>query len=198
MRNANALSFFDYLKYKYYCKKNIKGPRYKHSLAVGKMFYNLMPNLNKWLCFSLGLAHDFAHEWQRCENVKIIKDNNILLLDGEENTAKVLHSPVGAALFRKRFPFLDEKYYQALRFHTIICKNLDEVALNFFVADKIDKTRRHIKKDFRKQVLAEKNSEKRVLMVLDMQERYFSREGLSMLKDTFEYYNLLKEKYVEF
>lgn len=191
--------FFLYIKFRHYCKKRLDKYRYRHSLAAGDMFYKLNKGNTTWLESKfVGLFHDIAHSWSYDKLLSYIDDNSVSLMQGEREEVMLLHAPVGADIFKKLVSFSNDELFNMLRFHTSPCLALSDSCYNFFIADKIDRTRVHIKDSLRKRILSEKNIEKRCLLILRNEKVFLESKGVKFIPKTQQLYDYLEEKYVGF
>ena len=192
---SNKLSIFDFLRCRKLCKKSVDKRRFRHCIEVGKMLNRLERNENRYLCLTLGIFHDITKSFSYKENIEFLENSNFEFIDGEKEKAEILHGPVASIKFSNMYPNLDKKYALAIRYHSVLKENLDRIILDLYIADKIDKTRTFITDEFREAIINEKNVEKRVLKVLDLQDAYFKKNEIKMLPTTKEYYTFLKAKY---
>ena len=186
-----------------YCKKILKefvsAERFAHSLSVADMMCELDETTPQNTALVLSLYHDLTHEWDRDKHLSLIEENNLYLYDGEEDITACLHAVTSSFLFSSHFTEKDDIYSFAIRHHTVLTKeSANDLCLTLYIADKIERRRKYLNSYQRDIIIGETNIEKRVMFVLEDQQRFLKKDGKSLLPCTKEYLNDLKIKYPDF
>ncbi len=168
--------------------------RYFHSLRTANISKVLAKNygLSQKKCYKAALLHDIAKNYSDSKLLELVSKYNISLSDFELNTLAVVHSKVGRAVLEYKFGVKYFDILQAVEFHSLGSKNMNDIAKVVFIADYIEEGRDFITDDFRKDVLAEKDVNRAVIMVYDKTFDYLRKKGLKLASVSVEAYDFFK------
>ena len=119
-------------------KKFIEKKRENHSIGVAVTAYLLAVRYNEdvKLAYQTGLMHDIAkrlpiHEQLKfCEGIELHPDEKIY--------TKMLHSPAGSGVVKKKYNITDQKMLSAIRLHTIGSPEMSLFDKIIYMADYIE------------------------------------------------------------
>jgi len=125
---------------KNWLKENLTDERYNHSLGCADAAREIAKILNysEEKAYLAGLVHDCAKSLPMDETMKLLKDNGIQLVCGEDENKKVLHAPAGTVVAKKQFEIDDNEVLSAIRWHTLGNSNMNTLEKIVFIADKIE------------------------------------------------------------
>ena len=125
---------------KNWLKDNLTEERYGHSSGcadAAKKIAEIL-NYNEDRAYLAGLVHDCAKSMPLDLTMKLLKDNNVELVCGEDDNKKVLHAPAGAVVAKQQFNITDEEILSAVRWHTLGKSDMSVLEKIVFIADKIE------------------------------------------------------------
>lgn len=110
--------------------------RYQHSLRVADVAFALAKkyDCDTYKAYVAGLVHDIAKEYSKEENIKILKQYN--MLDSVDLDDKTIHGAVGALVIKKYN--LSSDICHAVYAHTLGDTKMNLLDKIVFVADKIE------------------------------------------------------------
>ena len=103
-----------------YVKKNLKENRFIHTLGVIEEAKKLakINGVSEEKAEMAALCHDIAKNIPKTEMLEIMKENNIILTEDEENSPSIWHSILGPIVTKKELKIEDEEILSAIRWHT--------------------------------------------------------------------------------
>jgi len=148
-------------------KANLNEERYEHSLGTAEcakvLAEKFCPEKTE-KAYLTGLIHDCAKCLPKPETLEILK--KLELEDGELESPKTHHAPVGAFIAEKEFGMDDDEILSAIRWHTIGKVDMSLFEKIIFLADKIEeRTRPNEMKEPIKSALREDNGIDKALLV---------------------------------
>ncbi len=182
---------------KKYLKNNLSHKRYEHTLSVYETaiklanFYNV--NSNKVKVAALG--HDITKE----VNFKEQEDIILKFYKGEEiiKVPPAWHSYTGVITLKDKFNINDIQILNAVKYHTLGHKDMDEIAKIIYVADFIEPTRKLLNLKYYQDLVYKQNYEldKVVYIILNDNLNYLKSQNNFIPKQSLEILHLLKSKY---
>ncbi|MCM1009356.1 MAG: bis(5'-nucleosyl)-tetraphosphatase (symmetrical) YqeK [Fusobacterium sp.] len=121
-------------------RENLTAEKYVHSLGTADAAREIAKICggDEEKAYFTGLIHDCAKNLPLDEMISLIKEGGIKLECGEDNNAKILHAPAGAALAKKVFGVEDDEILSAIRWHTLGQVEMTLLEKIIFLADKIE------------------------------------------------------------
>ncbi len=123
-------------------KKNLKLPRFNHSIGVMNMavklakIYSVDENNAKFA----GLLHDVAKNMTNTELISYCQENGIELDKVKLESPGMLHADVGADIAKKKFGANDE-IVEAIKYHTLANVEMTDLDKIIYLADLIEEGR---------------------------------------------------------
>ena len=129
---------------KLYLKENLAEKRYIHILGVADTAKKLakLNGVSEEKAEIAGLAHDVAKNLDEVKMKEIIKENNIVLSNVEENNENLWHSIIGPIEAKNKFEIDDEEILDAIRWHTTGKENMPILTKIIYIADMIEPSRK--------------------------------------------------------
>ena len=129
---------------KLYLKANLEEKRYIHISGVADTAKKLakLNGVSEEKAEIAGLAHDIAKNLSKVKMKEIIKENNIVLSDVEENNENLWHSIIGPIEANNKFEIDDEEILDAIRWHTTGKENMSILTKIIYIADMIEPSRK--------------------------------------------------------
>ena len=175
-------------------KINLNEERYAHSLGTAECASELADKygLNAGKAYLTGLIHDCAKCLPKEETEQIIKDN-LSLEEGEINSPKTHHAPVGAYIAKREFGIEDSEILSAIRYHTIGKINMSDFEKIIFLADKIERRTRPAEcaEPIRRLLFEENGINKALLLCYKNTIKSLVDRELNICIDTIDIYNNL-------
>lgn len=127
-------------KIKNWLKENLTAERYGHSLGCADAAREIAKILgfDEEKAYLAGLVHDCAKSLPMDETMKLLRDNGIELVCGEDENKKVLHAPAGVVVAKREFGIDDDEILSAIRWHTLGKADMNTLEKIVFIADKIE------------------------------------------------------------
>ncbi len=125
-------------------KENLSVNRYKHTLSVANTAKHLASiyDIDIDKCYSAALLHDFTKEYSLVQQKEIMDK---YFKDTEAYTIiPAWHSYTASIIVKEEFNIFDEDILNAIKFHTLGHKDMNDIAKIIFIADFIEPTRKHI------------------------------------------------------
>lgn len=128
---------------KLYLKANLMEKRYIHTLGVADTAKKLakINGISEEKAEIAGLAHDVAKNLHEDKIKDIIKKNNIILSEVEENNPNLWHSIIAPIEARNKLKIDDEEIFDAIRWHTTGKENMSVLTKIIYIADMIEQSR---------------------------------------------------------
>ena len=126
-----------------YVKKNLKENRFIHTLGVIEEAKKLakINGVSEEKAEMAALCHDIAKNIPKTEMLEIMKENNIILTEDEENSPSIWHSILGPIVTKKELKIEDEEILSAIRWHTTGKENMTKLEKIIYIADMIEPSR---------------------------------------------------------
>ena len=184
-----------YFLYNCFAEQQLSGYRYRHSRCVAELASDLC---RKWGVdpdkgFVAGLLHDIAREKEPAVLL------NLALLDGYSVSAPemanpvLLHARAAVMLIRKELGINDKEIHQAILDHIAGRPAMNLLSSTVFIADLLEPSRDFIEETERLKIL-DQNIDNMLLYVIEKTAAYYAEEGKTILTDTWELYNEVKER----
>ena len=125
---------------KIWLKGNLTEERYGHSIGCAEAAKKIAEILNYDTdkAYLAGLVHDCAKSLPLDLTMKLLKENSIELVCGEDENKKVLHAPAGAVIAKQQFNITDDEILSSIRWHTLGKSDMSILEKIVFIADKIE------------------------------------------------------------
>lgn len=131
-------------KYKKIIKSMMGEDRYNHSISVAEYAVKLAKKYGADFKKAniVGLLHDITKEMSDNEQLKLFKENAIILSDLQMNTKKLWHSLSGSIYVKTKLGIYDEEIINAIKYHTTARANMTLLEKIIFIADFISDDRK--------------------------------------------------------
>ena len=161
-----------------YVKKNLKENRFIHTLGVIEEAKKLakINGVSEEKAEMAALCHDIAKNIPKTEMLEIMKENNIILTEDEENSPSIWHSILGPIVAKKELKIEDEEIFSAIRWHTTGKENMTKLEKIIYIADMIEPSRDFDGVEELRKVTLE-NLNKGVLMGLTQTIKFLLKKG---------------------
>ncbi len=180
------------MKIKKNLKKNLSKKRYKHTLSVAKTSKKLAKNYNVDIkkCYIAALLHDYTKEYN-------LKDQELIInthFKNEEvyNIKPAWHSYTASIEVNKIFGIDDEDILNAIKYHTLGHKDMNDIAKVIFIADYIEPTRKHINKKYYHSLIGKITLDELLDIVLKEKVDFLTSNNKYIPKQTLDLLNDLK------
>ncbi len=180
------------MKIKKNLKKNLSKKRYKHTLSVAKTSKKLAKNYNVDIkkCYIAALLHDYTKEYN-------LKDQELIInthFKNEEvyNIKPAWHSYTASIEVNKIFGIDDEDILNAIKYHTLGHKDMNDIAKVIFIADYIEPTRKHINKKYYNSLIKKISLGELLDIVLKEKVDFLTSNNKYIPKQTLDLLNDLK------
>ncbi|MFV0287941.1 MAG: bis(5'-nucleosyl)-tetraphosphatase (symmetrical) YqeK, partial [Mycoplasmatales bacterium] len=124
-----------------YLQQNLSTKRYNHVLSVVATAIKLgeiyQEDLQKLKIAALG--HDITKEMKDLEAATLI--NKYFANEEVKNIKPAWHSYTGTIILREQFKITDRQILNAVKYHTLGHKDMDNIAKIIYIADFIEPTR---------------------------------------------------------
>ncbi|MDO5125297.1 MAG: bis(5'-nucleosyl)-tetraphosphatase (symmetrical) YqeK [Ruminococcus sp.] len=129
--------------YKDYLKKNLSKKRYNHSVNVANASAMLAERFaeNKDKAYIAGLVHDTAKELPVEKQLELVLNSSLDVSEVETKSVPLFHSIAGAELIQTVFDIHDPEIIEAVRYHTVACKDMSKLSQIVYLADLISEDR---------------------------------------------------------
>lgn len=164
--------------------------RYKHSINAANLAYKLAKkhNVDKNLAYLSALFHDFSKYFN--------KDQYLAYLSYEEynknkDFIQLFHGPV-SAYYVYYFLKNDSDCFNSIYYHTVVCKDMSDLAKIVFIADKAEKQRKYKEVEpIRKEMFF--NLDYAFLLALEADLLYLKKNKIKPIETQTDTYNYYKE-----
>jgi len=177
-------------KYKTYLKENLSKKRYNHSINVANAAVRLAKRYgaDEDKAYIAGLLHDIAKEMPSEEQLEIVTGSPLDVCEIEKKAPALYHAIAGAELIQTLFNISDREIIDAVRYHTVGCKNMTKLSQVIYLADLISEDRDY--KDVNKmRKYAEKSLERAMCEAFRFSVKDSAEKGNSIPISTLEAYN---------
>ena len=169
--------------------------RFIHSLGVVEMSRSLAERfgLSVLDASSIGIYHD-AYRYD-CDDstASYCRSRGIEVFPEEEKDPMLLHGALAAAHFDEDAGGVPGFWKTAVRHHTLGHKEMGPYGAVVYIADYAEKGRKHLDDEERRAILSCGSLEEMVIMIMDMQRKYFRREGIAEACVSTELYSFIKD-----
>ena len=177
-------------KYKSYLKDNLSKKRYNHSVNVANAAVQLAErygeNVDK--AYLAGLLHDIAKEMPTAEQLELVLGSELSVSEVEKKAPPLYHAIAGAQLVQTLFDIHDAQIIDAIRYHTVACRNMSKLSQIVYLADLISDDRDY--KDVKKmRKYSEQSLEKAMFEALKFSIADSAGKGNTIPVSTLEAYN---------
>ena len=121
-------------------KKSLKHSRYQHSIGVmhtaGCLAMRYSEDVEKAML--AGLIHDCTKNIEINEQIKLCKDNNVILKNEDLANPEIIHSITAPIMARNAFNITDISILNAIRYHTTGKENMNNFEKLIYTADFIE------------------------------------------------------------
>ncbi|MDE6149187.1 MAG: bis(5'-nucleosyl)-tetraphosphatase (symmetrical) YqeK [Ruminococcus sp.] len=176
--------------YKAYLKDNLSKKRYNHSVNVANAAVKLAERYetDKDKAYVAGLVHDTAKELAIDEQLDLVMKSQLNVSEVEKKSTPLFHAIAGAELIQSLFDIHDTDVINAVRYHTVACKDMPKLAQIIYLADLISDDREY--KDVKKmRKYCEQSLEKGMLEALKFSISDSVKKENTIPSSTFEAYN---------
>ena len=177
-------------KYKDYLKNNLSKKRYNHSVNVANAAVKLAGryDCDKDKAYVAGLLHDVAKEMDTDRQLELVERSELAVSDIEKKAMPLYHAIAGAEVVQEFFEIHDPEIINAIRYHTVACKDMSKLAQIVYLADLISEDRDY--KDVKKmRKYCEQSLEKGMFEALRFSIIDSVGKGNSIPVSTLEAYN---------
>ena len=128
---------------KLYLKENLMENRYAHTLGVAETAKKLakLNGISEEKAEIAGLAHDVAKNLSKDRMKEIMKENNIVMSEVEENNSNLWHSIIGDIEAKNKLGIEDEEILDSIRWHTTGKEDMSILTKIIYIADMIEPNR---------------------------------------------------------
>lgn len=176
--------------YKSYLKESLSKKRYNHSVNVANAAVKLAErfDVDKDKAYIAGLVHDTAKELPVNEQLDLVIKSQLNVSEVEKKSTPLFHAIAGAELIQSLFDIHDIDIINAVRYHTVACKDMSKLAQIIYLADLISDDRDY--KDVKKmRKYCEQSLEKGMLEALKFSISDSVKKENTIPPSTFEAYN---------
>ncbi|MGN1113632.1 MAG: bis(5'-nucleosyl)-tetraphosphatase (symmetrical) YqeK [Oscillospiraceae bacterium] len=177
-------------KYKSYLKENLSKKRYTHCLNVADAAVSLAKKYGADCdkAYIAGLLHDTAKEMPVEKQLELVKNSKLDVCEIETKTVPLYHAVAGAEVIQTLFDIHDKEIIDAVRYHTVACKNMSKLSQIIYLADLISADRSY--KDVKKmRKYCDQSLEKGMLEALIFSISNSLEKGNTIPVSTLESYN---------
>ncbi len=177
-------------KYKSYLKENLSKKRYTHCLNVADAAVSLAKKYGADCdkAYIAGLLHDTAKEMPVEKQLELVKNSKLDVCEIETKTVPLYHAVAGAEVIQTLFDIHDKEIIDAVRYHTVACKNMSKLSQIIYLADLISADRSY--KDVKKmRKYCDQSLEKGMLEALRFSISNSLEKGNTIPVSTLESYN---------
>ncbi len=177
-------------KYKEYLKENLSKKRYNHSVNVANAAVKLAQRYdeNTDKAYVAGLLHDIAKEMPEDKQLELVMKSPLNVCEVETNAKPLYHGIAGAELIQTLFDIKDTNIIDAIRYHTVACKDMSKLSQIVYLADLISDDRDY--KDVKKmRKYSEQSLEKAMFEALKFSISDSVEKGNTIPVSTLEAYN---------
>ena len=128
---------------KLYMRENLIEKRHIHTLGVADTAKKLakLNGISEEKSEIAGLAQDVAKNLSKVRMKEIMKDNNIVLSEVEEDNSNLWHSIIAPIVARDKLGIQDEEILDSIRWHTTGKENMSILTKIIYIADMIEPDR---------------------------------------------------------
>mgnify|MGYP001061309963 CR=1 FL=1 len=177
-------------QYKNYLKENLSKKRYTHLVNVANAASKLAEKYggNKEKAYLAGLLHDICKEMPTEKQLELVKLSGLDVCEIETKTPALFHAIAGAEFIQSEFQIRDPEIINAVRYHTVGCKDMPLLSQIIYLADLISDDRDY--KDVKKmRKYSEQSLEKAMLEALKFSIADSVEKGNTIPVSTLECYN---------
>ena len=176
-------------------KGMIKETRFRHSLGVAAVSRTLASRfaLDPDDAAYIGIYHDAYRYSCSAATPGYCREHGIDVFPEEDKDPMLLHGALAAIHFPEDAGgSIPESFRIAVRHHTLGHRDMGRYGAVLYIADYVEPGRKHLDDDDRKRILSANRLEDMVITIMDMQQEYFSREGIQSAGVSLELYRYIK------
>ncbi|MCL2294406.1 MAG: bis(5'-nucleosyl)-tetraphosphatase (symmetrical) YqeK [Spirochaetes bacterium] len=174
-----------------YLKQHLLEKRYAHSLSTAITASELctLYNVDAGKGYAAGLLHDIARDFDTDDLLKTASRDGQSLSSEEKDVPELLHARAGAVMAKELFNIDDLEIIEAIKFHTTGSRGMCDLAKIVFIADYIEPSRKHITKEYVKNLENKELNEileivlKSMVEYLIKKEKKVSAKTIQLLED---------------
>ena len=177
-------------------QRMIKPSRFQHSLGVAEVSSMLASRfgLDTGAAEYIGIYHDAYRYSADGNSVRICREHGIDVFPEEELNPMLLHGALAAVHFDEDAEGEVPGYYKtAVRHHTLGSKDMGPYGAVVYIADYTEPGRKHLTDDDRERIFSCQTLEDMIIMIMDMQRKYFRREGIAGAGVSTALYSFIKD-----
>ena len=176
-------------------KSRLNENRLRHSLGVEKEAIQLASRHGQdWHKAALaGLLHDFCRCDDQSWQLEYMRNNSVKLSKEWLKNPQIWHGPCAAVYLRRELGIRDQKILMAVRFHSTCRPGATDFEKVIFLADKIEGNRNNDNVE-EIRAAAYRSLNEALYLVLKRNLVYLCKNGLPIVKETYEAYNELTIK----
>ncbi len=185
------------MKIKKILKENLSTNRYNHIISVANTSKNLanIYNINIEKSYTAALLHDFTKEYpldkQKDIMDKYFKDTEAY------NIIPAWHSYTASIVVKEDFDIHDEDILNAIKYHTLGNKNMNDIAKIVFISDYIEPLRKYIDTKYYDSLIGKITLDELLLDVLTKKITYLKNKNNYIPKQTLELEEELKKRLIK-
>ncbi len=176
-----------------YEKENLDSERFEHCQRVAETSKVLCRKfgLNEKKGYSCGLAHDMCKRLSDAQFLTLAACDGYEISESEKEKPSLLHGRAAAVLLRNSFGVQDQEYLDAIAWHTYGKKDLTDLGLVVFAADKIEPGRENMTKELYEEMLNLSLKDLCIRIVKENME-YLKEKKCRVSKETLEFLTVLE------
>ncbi len=141
----------------------------------------------------IGLWHDVARGWADDALLAYCRERNLPMESEELNRPMLLHGTVAADLMRTKLPGCPDSWWLAVRWHTLGDVSMGPLGLAMYIVDYLEPLRRHLTDERRQFLLSRPTMENMAMLIIEDQDDYLERNGISPAACTRRLYGYMKD-----
>ncbi len=174
-------------------KSQLTTTRYEHVIRVSKTAKKLAKDycVDRHKVKLAAMCHDITKEYSKKWQLEMLKKYNVedeMLLTVEP----IMHAYTASVYVQEEYQIDDEQVINAIRYHTIGNKNMDDVAKVVYIADYIEPERTQPGVHKIRMMLNNCTLDEIMLAIIKNEFAYFDSQNKQKHPDTIELYNKLK------
>ncbi len=165
-----------------FIREHEKESRLSHSLNVAEVALRLSRrfNLDAEDALTSAYFHDAYRYEGKNEYIKLLEDNGIQLHPEEKENTMLLHGPIAALFIERDIGKTSEQVKRAIRNHTLASSDMGKLGAVLFVSDYIEKNRKHISDDEKKEIEKKPTLEEMVIKILSDKKKYYNENNIKL------------------
>ncbi len=177
--------------------KLVKLSRYEHSVRVAETAQVLCEryDIDGQLGYLAGISHDICKDMDGKKLLALAKGDGEEITKLEHDIPSLLHGRAGAVYLNQKFGVTDPAVLEAVKYHTVGCPGMSDLALILYAADKIEPGRPNIEPGYLDKIEGMELTEL-VIGILQDSIRYLNEIGneISPVTENFLYFLMKKQE----